>query len=82
MNKSKLQVAKKKLKSFKPRCACWRWCPGKLAGCGPTPTKAAGVAVSIRASLDQAGLNEVSASQDRDNGVVTLSGPRGQKMEN
>lgn len=62
------------MKSFKPRCSCWQWCPGKLLGCSPTSTKAAGVADSIRTSLDQAGLKDVSASQDRDKGVVTLGG--------
>ena len=36
--------------------------------------KGADVSDSIRASLDQAGLKDVSASQDRDKGVVTLSG--------
>lgn len=45
-----------------------------LAGCSTTSTKAADVSDSIRTSLDQAGLKAVSASQDRDKGVVTLSG--------
>lgn len=45
-----------------------------LAGCSTTSTKAADVSDSIRTSLDQAGLKDVSASQDRDKGVVTLSG--------
>ena len=75
MNKSNwIQVAKMNLKSCKPRCACWQWCPGKLVGCSPASTKAAVVADSNRASLDQAGLKDVSASQDRDKGVVTLEG--------
>jgi osmotically-inducible protein OsmY len=47
---------------------------GTLLGCSTTPTKSADVSVSLRASLDQAGLKDVSASQDRDKGVVTLSG--------
>jgi len=47
---------------------------GTLAGCSTTSTKAPDVADSIRTSLDQAGLKDVSASQDRDKGVVTLSG--------
>jgi hypothetical protein len=47
---------------------------GTLLGCSTTPTKSADVSDSIRASLDQAGLKDVSASQDRDKGVVTLSG--------
>jgi hyperosmotically inducible periplasmic protein len=32
------------------------------------------VTANIRQSLDQAGLNDVSVSQDRDKGVVTLTG--------
>lgn len=36
--------------------------------------QAADVSDSIRTSLDQAGLKDVTASQDRDNGVVTLGG--------
>jgi osmotically-inducible protein OsmY len=47
---------------------------GVLTGCSTTSTKAADVSDSIRASLDQAGLKDVSASQDRDKGVVTLGG--------
>jgi len=38
------------------------------------PTKSADVSDSIRKSLDQAGFKDVSANQDRDKGVVTLSG--------
>src|SRR5579862_8601843 len=47
---------------------------GALVGCSTTSTKAADVADNIRTSLDQAGLKDVSASQDRDKGVVTLGG--------
>jgi hyperosmotically inducible periplasmic protein len=47
---------------------------GILAGCSTTSTKAADASDSIRASLDQAGLKDVSTSQDRDKGVVTLGG--------
>jgi hyperosmotically inducible protein len=47
---------------------------GTLAGCSTTSTKSADVAEKIRASLDQAGFKDVSTSQDRDKGVVTLSG--------
>jgi osmotically-inducible protein OsmY len=47
---------------------------GTLAGCSIRSTKAAGVSDNIRTSLDQAGLKDVSASQDRDQGVVTLGG--------
>ena len=47
---------------------------GALAGCSTASTKAADVSDSIRTSLDQAGLKDVSTSQDRDKGVVTLGG--------
>ncbi len=47
---------------------------GTLAGCSTTSTKTADVSDAIRSSLDQAGLKEVSISQDRDKGVVTLGG--------
>jgi hyperosmotically inducible periplasmic protein len=46
---------------------------GTLAGCSATP-KSPDVADSVRQSLDQAGLKDVSVSQDRDKGVVTLGG--------
>jgi osmotically-inducible protein OsmY len=56
---------------------------GTLAGCSATSTKSADVAdstksadvsASIRKSLDQAGLKDVTASHDRGEGVVTLGG--------
>ena len=47
---------------------------GTLAGCSTASTKAADVSGAIRTSLDQANLKDVSVSQDRDNGVVTLGG--------
>lgn len=50
---------------------------GTLTGCSTMSTKAADVSGGIRASLDQAGLKDVSATQDRDKGVVTLSGSVG-----
>jgi osmotically-inducible protein OsmY len=46
---------------------------GTLAGCSGT-RKSSDVSDSIRKSLDQAGLQAVSVSQDRDKGVVTLGG--------
>jgi osmotically-inducible protein OsmY len=46
---------------------------GTLAGCSGT-RKSPDVSDSIRKSLDQAGLKDVSVSQDRDKGVVTLGG--------
>lgn len=47
---------------------------GILAGCSGTATKSPDVSDSIRKSLDQAGLKDVSVSQDRDKGIVTLGG--------
>ncbi len=47
---------------------------GTLAACSTASSKSPDVADSIRTSLDQAGLKDVSASQDREKGVVTLSG--------
>jgi hyperosmotically inducible periplasmic protein len=47
---------------------------GTLVGCSPSPTKSPDVSDSIRKSLDQANLKDVSVSQDRDKGVVTLGG--------
>jgi hyperosmotically inducible protein len=47
---------------------------GILAGCSGTPSKSPDVSDSIRKSLDQAGFKDVSVSQDRDKGVVTLGG--------
>lgn len=47
---------------------------GTLAGCSSTSTKSTDVSSQIRTSLDQAGLKDVSTSQDRDKGVVTLGG--------
>jgi len=47
---------------------------GALSGCSTDSTKAADVSGSIRTSLDQAGLKDVSVTQDRDKSVVTLGG--------
>jgi hyperosmotically inducible protein len=47
---------------------------GALSGCSGTATKSPDVSDSIRKSLDQAGLKDVSVSQDRDKGIVTLGG--------
>jgi hyperosmotically inducible periplasmic protein len=46
---------------------------GTLVGCS-TSTKSRDVSDSVRNSLDQAGLKDVTVSQDRDKGVVTLGG--------
>lgn len=47
---------------------------GTIVGCSNTPTKSPDVTNQIRTSLDQAGLKDVSVNQDRDKGVVTLTG--------
>ncbi len=47
---------------------------GGLLGCSNSPTQSPDVTDSVRRSLDQAGYKDVSVSQDRDKGVVTLSG--------
>jgi hyperosmotically inducible periplasmic protein len=44
-----------------------------FAGCSSAP-KSPDVSSDIRKSLDQAGLKNVSVSQDRDKGVITLGG--------
>jgi hyperosmotically inducible protein len=48
---------------------------GGLLGCSGTATKSPDIADNIRKSLDQAGFKDVTVSQDRDKGIVTLSGP-------
>jgi hyperosmotically inducible periplasmic protein len=47
---------------------------GIFVGCSATATKSADVSADIRKSLDHAGFKDVSVSQDRDKGVVTLGG--------
>jgi hyperosmotically inducible protein len=47
---------------------------GTVVGCSRFSAKSPDVADSIRKSLDQAGLKDVSVSQDRDKGIVTLGG--------
>src|SRR5450631_3302038 len=47
---------------------------GIIVGCQRTATKSPDVSDSIRKSLDQAGYKDVTVSQDRDKGIVTLSG--------
>jgi osmotically-inducible protein OsmY len=46
---------------------------GLLAACA-TSAKSADVSDGLRKSLDQSGLKDVAVSQDRDKGVVTLTG--------
>jgi hyperosmotically inducible protein len=45
-----------------------------LIGCTAESRKSPNVSDAIRTSLDQAGFKDVSVSQDRDKGVVTLGG--------
>ena len=47
---------------------------GTLVGCSTASYRSADVAAPIRTSLDQAGLKDVSVTQDREKGVVTLGG--------
>jgi osmotically-inducible protein OsmY len=47
---------------------------GTMAGCSMKSTRSADVSGGIRTSLDQAGLKDVSVTQDHDKGVVTLGG--------
>jgi hyperosmotically inducible periplasmic protein len=46
---------------------------GTVAGCN-TSNKSPDVTDNVRRALDQAGLKDVKVSQDRDKGVVTLTG--------
>jgi hyperosmotically inducible protein len=45
-----------------------------MAGCSATAAKSPDVSDGLRKSLDQAGFKNVSVSQDRDKGIVTLGG--------
>jgi osmotically-inducible protein OsmY len=45
-----------------------------LVGCSTKSSKSVDVSDQLRTSLDQAGFKDVSSSQDRDKGVVTLGG--------
>jgi len=47
---------------------------GALVGCSSRPVKSPDIAESVRQSLEQAGLKDVTVGQDRDKGVVTLGG--------
>jgi hyperosmotically inducible periplasmic protein len=46
---------------------------GTLAGCA-APAKSADISDGLKHSLNDAGMKDVSVSQDRDKGVVTLGG--------
>ncbi len=63
------------MKSYRTGLTCFLLAAvGTLAGCSSTVTKSPDVAGSIRTSLDQSNLKDVSVSQDRDKGLVTLGG--------
>jgi hyperosmotically inducible periplasmic protein len=47
---------------------------GVLVGCSTSDTRSPAVADEIRKSLNQAGYKDVSVSQDREKGVVTITG--------
>jgi hyperosmotically inducible protein len=47
---------------------------GSFLGCSQEAAKSPDVADGVRKALDQSDLKDVSVSQDRDKGVVTLSG--------
>jgi osmotically-inducible protein OsmY len=47
---------------------------GVLAGCSTQAAKSPDVSDNVRHSLDQAGYKDVTVSESRDKGVVTLSG--------
>jgi osmotically-inducible protein OsmY len=61
------------MKTFRT-CSFLMLVAGTLVGCATSSTKSADVSPQIRKSLDQAGFKDVSTTQDRDKGVVTLGG--------
>jgi hyperosmotically inducible periplasmic protein len=62
------------MKTLKPFVAALALlCLGSFVGCSSTP-KSPDVADAIRKSLDQSGYKDVSVRQDREKGVVTLTG--------
>ena len=67
------RIAAFKLTTFKISTGSALLAIGLLAGCSTTQ-KTAAVSDNIRKSLVQAGLKDVSVTQDRDKGVVTLGG--------
>jgi len=50
-------------------------------GCSNQPRKSPDVTSNVRKSLDQAGLQNIHVSQDRDKGVVTLAGNVGSEED-
>jgi hyperosmotically inducible periplasmic protein len=47
---------------------------GALGGCSSTPAKSIDISETLRRSLNDAHLKDVTVSQDREKGVVTLGG--------
>ena len=47
---------------------------GALLGCSSTASKTPNLNTTLRTSLDQAGLKDVTSSQDAEKGVITLGG--------
>ena len=65
----------KKMRNLRRALAMLTLCiSGVLVGCFGAATKSPEVSDNIRKSLDQAGFKDVSVTQDRDRGVVTLGG--------
>jgi hyperosmotically inducible periplasmic protein len=63
------------MKSYKAGLTCLMFAAlSTFSGCSATSSKSPDVADSIRKSLDQSNLKDVSVSQDRDKGIVTLGG--------
>jgi len=62
------------MKTFRPLAVCAVAIAALLAGCSTTSTQAPDVTATVRTTLDQAGFKDVSATQDREKGVVTLGG--------
>jgi hyperosmotically inducible periplasmic protein len=61
-------------KSFKALPALLTMVFFLLAGCGQQQAKAPDVKDSVKQGLEQAGLRDVTVDQDRDKGVLTLTG--------
>jgi len=62
------------MKTFKLSLTAVVLAAGLMVGCSTTTSKSPDVSDNIRKSLDQAGFKDVSVTQDRDKGVVTLGG--------
>ena len=56
-------------------------CVAAIAGCSKSDTRSPAVADEIRKSLGQSGYKDVSVSQDREKGVVTLTGHVGSDVD-